>query len=74
MKDLKSAMSTKVYWKARKLIQSIGFRCKSLLYTYMDTGARQDHDYIYMKNTPQAQKAYEMVVAFLARNSKNPKE
>ena len=36
MKDLKSAMSTKVYWKARKLIQSIGFRCKSLLYTYMD--------------------------------------
>ena len=33
---MKSAMSTKVYWKARKLIQSIGFRCKSLLYTYMD--------------------------------------
>ena len=33
---MKSAMSTKVYWKAIKLIQSIGFRCKSLLYTYMD--------------------------------------
>ena len=33
---MKSAMSTKVYWKARKLIQSIVFRCKSLLYKYID--------------------------------------
>ncbi len=41
---------------------------------WMDTGAGLDHDYIYMMNTPQAQKAYEMAVVFLARNSKNLKE
>ena len=33
------------------------------------TGARLDHDYIYMMNTSQAQKAYEMVVDFLAQHS-----
>ena len=41
---MKSAMSTKVYWKARKLLQSIVFRCKSLLYTYMDTLAKMNDE------------------------------
>lgn len=33
------------------------------------TGTGLDHDYIYMMNTSQAQKAYEMVVDFLAQHS-----
>ena len=36
MNDVKSAMSTKVYWRIRQLIRNIIFKCKSLLYKHID--------------------------------------